>query len=157
MKKIVLALCIVFLNFCSLNQKSIRVAELPHVPVDYEVLGDTSAEEKRESVFGIDWAHLFSDQQAQTDSAGLNPPFPGMGPTLEMAAKNGALYKGLQKIPEADKLVEPRWQIDSLNVIIYKTVTVKMWAKAIKYTRSAPITIGPPRPPPEDNLAPKKK
>lgn len=142
MKKCILMLVLVFLNYCSLSQKSMRVADLPHVAVDYELLGDTSAEEKRFSVFFIDWSHLFSDQQAATDAVGVGGTFSG----LEGNAKSGALYKGLQKIPEADKLIEPRWQVESFNIGIYKSVSVQMWAKAIKYTRSAPITLPAGRP-----------
>lgn len=142
MKKVVIILSISFLNFCSLSQKSMRVAELPHVAVDYELLGDTSAEERRVSVFFVDWGHLFSDQQAATDAVGVGSFFSG----LEGNAKSGALYKGLQKIPEADKLVEPRWQVETFNIGIFKSVSVQMWAKAIKYTRSAPITLPAGRP-----------
>lgn len=142
MKKLVLILSALFLNFCSLSQKSMRVAELPHVAVDYELLGDTSAEDRRVSVFFIDWGHLFSDQQAATDAVGVGGFFAG----LEGLAKSGALYKGLQKIPEADKLVEPRWQVETFNIGIYKSVSVQMWAKAIKYTNSAPISLPAAKP-----------
>ena len=143
-------------SFCSMSQKTMRVADMPHVPVDYELLGDTSAEERRVSVLGIDWSHLFSDQLAHTDSSNLNPALGIFGMPLEMAAKNGALYKGLQKIPEADKLVEPRWQVDSFNIGIYKSVNVQMWAKAIKYTRSAPVILSS-KPAPVSEVAPTKK
>lgn len=138
---LVLISAVAMFSFCSMSQKTMRVADLPHVPVDYELLGDTSAEERRISVFFIDWSHLFSDQLAHTDSSNLNPALGIFGMPLEMAAKNGALYKGLQKIPEADKLVEPRWQVDSFSIGIYKSVNVQMWAKAIKYTRSAPVIL----------------
>lgn len=140
MNKTTLLPLLLLLTACSLSQKTTRVAELPHVPVDYEILGDTSAEERRTSVFFVDWGHLFSDKLAATDSSTLNASIF----SIENTAKSGALYKGLEKIPEADKIIEPRWQIDSFNVLgIYRTVNVQMWAKAIKYTRSAPVTLTP--------------
>ena len=128
---------LIFMN-CSANSRLMKTVNLPHVPINYEVIGDTTAEETRTQILFVDWEHLFADSQGMLTglSSGLS-----FTESIVDKAKKGALYKALQKIPEADKLIEPRWQIEEFSVGLFRTVTVKIWAKAIKYTKSAPITL----------------
>ncbi len=111
---------------------------LPLVPIDYEVIGDTSAEETRMKILFVDWEHLFQDTLAGATAAykaSIIEKF-----TLEGDTKKGALYKALAKIPQADRLIEPRYTVDHLSVLgIFQRCTVKVTAKAIKYTKSAPL------------------
>ncbi len=123
---------------CSSHYRNATLADLPHVPIDYVVIGDTASEESRSAFLWIDWAHLFEDETGEVEglSFGIFDSF-----TLVGAAKKAALYKALQRIPNADKVIEPRWEIDAFSIGIYKSVTVKLWAKAIRYTKSSPTTI----------------
>ena len=109
------------------------------VPIDYEVIGDTAAQDTRTYILGVDFAHLFNDEMAasveeNTDQGLLNKL---LGP-IEEKSKRGAMYKALEKLPQADRILEPRWTVEVKDFIVYKTVTVKMTAKAIAYKKSAP-------------------
>ena len=123
---------------CTTSSNHMRVIPtqgLRLVPIDYTVIGDTAAEASRTSIFFIDFEHLFSDQYAQHISEESAPFFD----SIEVMAKRAALYKALQKVPQADRLIEPRWTVKVNNFIIGKTVTVRVIAKAIAYTRSNPM------------------
>ena len=117
--------------------KGIPTLGLKLVPIDYVVIGDTTAEETRTAFFFVDWEHLFYDEAARNiNEINIEPFFI----SLEYKAKQGALYKALQKIPQADRLIEPRWNVAIKNYLIVKTVTVTVTAKAISYTKSSPDT-----------------
>lgn len=48
-------------------------------------------------------------------------------------AKNGAMYEAIGKIPGADMLIAPRFEVDKFSVpFFYNRVTVKVKAKAVQ-------------------------
>jgi len=135
---ILLILSAAIFSSCTSMSNDIKVIPtqgLRLVPIDFTVIGDTTAEESRTEMFMVDWAHLFNDQGARHVSEETSAPF---FESLELKAKRAALYKALQKVPQADRLIEPRWTVKVQNMILMKTVTVTVTAKAIAFTRSSP-------------------
>ena len=120
MKNIVLALAaFATLAGCNFKHHSFPGAPLPFASVDYDVLGATSAEACGTYIFGIDFGHLFVDQQGGASGGG------GGGDALSMiiglVAGSGtspeagrALYDAMEKMPEATNLYAPK---------IHETVT----------------------------------
>jgi hypothetical protein len=109
------------------------------VRMDYEVIGDTTAEASRTAILGIDWAHLTKDEGAPVDNSLLSF-IPNAFSPLN-GAKSEANLAALRKIPTADRLVDPRYEIKTSTVffgVFVTKVTVKVTAKAVKYTKSAP-------------------
>lgn len=138
---IIISAGMIILTGCTSMSNDIKVIPtqgLKLVPIDYTVIGDTTAEESRVSVFGVDWEHLFYDEAARniTDIAIPSPFFI----TLDYKAKQGALYKALQKVPQADRIIEPRWTVKTHNFLLFQKVTVTVTAKAISYTKSSPMS-----------------
>lgn len=136
---IILIISAAIFNGCTSMSNDIKVIPtqgLKLVPIDFTVIGDTTAEETRTAVFGVDWEHLFYDEAARniTDLAIPAPFFI----SLEYKAKQGALYKALQKVQQADRIIEPRWTVKVQNYLLVQKVTVTVTAKAISFTKSSP-------------------
>ncbi len=149
MKKSVLILAaFAFLSFmigCTSMSKDTRIIAaqgLRLVPMDYDVIGDTAAEETRTYILGIDFAHIFSDEMAASVEEDTNIGFiyTLMAPP-EDKVKRGAMYKALEKVPQADRILEPRWTVEVNDMLFVKKITVKMTAKAISYKKSAPGSL----------------
>lgn len=145
---VLVALAAGFLIGCATANREIPVLRLPPVPVDYEVIGDTTAEDVRTAIFLIDFEHLFSDIKTGSVSASASAAgnaleaFREFLGNLETSAKKAAVHKAVEKIPEADALLEPRYYVQSSGFWpFYVTVTAQVTAKAIKYTKSSPNTI----------------
>jgi len=138
---ILIAGCVILSGCTSLSRETsiLPTQGLELCPMDYEVIGDTSAEDSRTAIFFIDFAHLFKDE-----SAGYSAPSDISAMIEEMVSlvgrtKRGAMYKALAKIPQADRLLEPRFVIETSSFLgIITTCTAKITAKAIKYTKSSP-------------------
>lgn len=97
---------------CNLKSHTFPGAPLPFASVDYDVMGATSAEACGTYIFGIDFGHLFTDQQGSTGGGGGGDPLSmilGMlgsgGPSPEAAR---ALYDAMEKMPEATNLYAPK-------------------------------------------------
>jgi hypothetical protein len=119
MKKLLLALAAFgTLAGCNLKYHSFPGAPLPFASVDYDVMGATSAEACGTYIFGIDFGHLFVDQQGSSSGGGggdalsmIIGMLPIGGPSPEAAR---ALYDAMEKMPEATNLYAPK---------IHETVT----------------------------------
>lgn len=108
MKRILLALFIVStfatVSGCARRHVGIPGAAIPFAKANYTVLANVNAEECGTYIFGIDWAHLFSNEAAGiTGGSILGSLFGGMS-----AEGSRALYMALDKIPEATHLLSPR-------------------------------------------------
>ncbi len=119
MKNLLLALAaMATLAGCNLKSHTFPGAPLPFASVDYDVLGATSAEACGTYIFGIDFGHLFTDNQGAAGAAAGGDPLsailgllPGSGPSPEAGR---ALYDAMEKMPEATNLYSPK---------IHETVT----------------------------------
>ena len=99
---------------CNFKYHSVPNAPLPFASVDYTVMGATSAEECGTYVFGIDFGHLFVDQQGGGYGSGgggstiadlISSLLPGSGGPPEAGR---AMYAALEKMPEATNLYAPK-------------------------------------------------
>jgi hypothetical protein len=126
-------------NSMSKDTRIIATQGLRLVPMDYELIGDTAAEETRIYILGFDFAHLFTDELATYIEEDKTGSFSSLFSATESTAKRGALYKALEKVPQADRLLEPRWTVQINDYIVYKKVNVKVNAKAISYTKSSNV------------------
>lgn len=119
MKNIVLALAaFATLAGCNFKHHSFPGAPLPFASVDYDVLGATSAEACGTYIFGIDFGHLFVDQQGGASGGGGGD---ALSMIIGLVAGSGtspeagrALYDAMEKMPEATNLYAPK---------IHETVT----------------------------------
>lgn len=73
MKKL-FVLAVLALGGCNLKSHSIPGAPLPFASVNYTVMGATSAEACGTYIFGIDFGHLFVDQQGSSGGGGGGDP-----------------------------------------------------------------------------------
>ena len=114
MNKLILSLAAVAtLAGCNLKYHSFPSAPLPFASVDYDVMGATSAEACGTYIFGIDFGHLFVDQQGSAAGGGgggdalsmIIGMLPIGGPSPEAAR---ALYDAMEKMPEATNLYAPK-------------------------------------------------
>ncbi|MDF1562514.1 MAG: hypothetical protein P1V51_05700 [Deltaproteobacteria bacterium] len=115
MKRILIALLAVstltLAAGCSRRHVGIPGAAIPFAKADYTVLANVNAEECGTYIFGIDWAHLFSNEAASITAGQSSSPFAIIGALLGggMSAEGSrALYMALDKIPEATHLLSPR-------------------------------------------------
>jgi hypothetical protein len=119
MKNLLLALAaMATLAGCNLKSHTFPGAPLPFASVDYDVLGATSAEACGTYIFGIDFGHLFTDNQGAAGAAAGGDPLSAIlgllpigGPSPEAGR---ALYDAMEKMPEATNLYSPK---------IHETVT----------------------------------
>jgi len=96
---------------CSLRHVAVPGADIPFAKADYTILANVNAEECGTYIFGIDWAHLFSNEAASiTAGQGGNPLAAILGALMgsNSAEASRALYMALDKIPEATHLLTPR-------------------------------------------------
>lgn len=95
---------------CNFKYHSIPGAPLPFASVNYTVMGATSAEACGTYVFGIDFGHLFADQQGSSSGGATDP----LSAIIGLIAGGGspesgrALYDALEKMPEATNLYSPK-------------------------------------------------
>lgn len=100
------------LTGCNFKYHAVPGAPLPWASVDYKIMGATSAEACGTYIIGIDFGHLFVDQQGSASSAGASDPLSailGMLPIGGPSPEAGrALYDALEKMPEATNLYAPK-------------------------------------------------
>jgi hypothetical protein len=95
---------------CNFKYHAVPGAPLPFASVDYTVMGATSAEACGTYVFGIDFGHLFVDQEGSASAAASDP----LSAIIGLIAGGGspesarALYDALEKMPEATNLYAPK-------------------------------------------------
>ena len=96
---------------CNLKYHAVPGAPLPFASVDYTVMGATSAEACGTYILGIDFGHLFADQEGSASAAGGDDPLAAIvgliagGGSPESAR---ALYDALEKMPDATNLYAPK-------------------------------------------------
>jgi len=94
------------LTGCAFKGATVPNAGIPFAEADYKVMGKTTADTCGTYLFGIDWAHLFSNQGAMVTGASVLPiPFISGGGSPE---QRRAMYLALEMIPDATHLLEPR-------------------------------------------------
>jgi hypothetical protein len=113
MKNVLLAFAaMATLGGCNLKYHTFPAAPLRFASVDYDVLGATSAEACGTYIFGIDFGHLFTDNQGSASGGGGGDPISmiiGMLPIGGPSAEEGrAMYDALEKMPEATNLYAPK-------------------------------------------------
>ena len=112
MKKL-LVLTALLVGGCNLKYHEIPGAPLPFAHVNYTVMGATSAEACGTYIFGIDFGHLFVDQQGSASGGGASDPISAI---LGLLGGSGspesarALYDAMEKMPEATNLYAPKVQ-----------------------------------------------
>jgi hypothetical protein len=111
-KMLLVAAALATLAGCNYKHHSFPDAPLRFASVDYDVLGATSAEACGTYIFGIDFGHLFVDQQGGASAAAGGDPLSailGMLPIGGPSPETGrALYEALEKMPEATNLYAPK-------------------------------------------------
>lgn len=106
MNKTILLIAAVLAAGCNFKHHTYPGAPLPFASVDYDVLGPTSAEACGTYIFGIDFGHLFSDQQGGASAGGGGGIADILGALLGGGAPEvgRATYDALEKMPEATNL-----------------------------------------------------
>ncbi|MFZ5478653.1 MAG: hypothetical protein ACOZNI_17915 [Myxococcota bacterium] len=112
MRKLLAVATVLMAAGCNFKDHTYPGASLPWASVDYQVLGPTSAEACGTYIFGIDFGHLFADQQGGASGGGGGDPLSmilGMLPIGGPSAEAGrAMYDALEKMPEATHLMAPK-------------------------------------------------
>jgi hypothetical protein len=90
-----IAIAMFSLSGCAFKGASIPGAKIPFASADYKVMGRTTAESCGAYVFMLDFAHLMASKSATT----------GFGQSAEVSR---ALYKALNKMPDATHLLDIR-------------------------------------------------
>ena len=112
MKNLILGLAaLATLAGCNLKSHTLPGAPLPFASVDYDVMGATSAEACGTYIFGIDFGHLFTDNQGASGGGGgdaLSMIIGMIGVGGLSAEGSRALYDAMEKMPEATNLYAPK-------------------------------------------------
>lgn len=95
---------------CNFKYHAVPGAPLPFASVDYTVLGETSAEACGKYIFGIDFGHLFRDQEGGTGGGGGDSVVALLAGFLPSgsAEVSRALYDAIDKMPQATNLYAPK-------------------------------------------------
>jgi hypothetical protein len=109
---------------CSFTDASIPKAPIEMARSDYTLLGETTAEDCGTYILGIDFGHLFSNEEAAVGGSAARSssflrvllPFLGVFRTPEPGR---ALYKALAKIPNANFLIEPRVKVEKSGFLVF--------------------------------------
>jgi len=107
----ILCISMLTLGGCAYKGASIPNASLPMASADYTVLGATTADDCAAYIFAIDIEHLLVANTASVSASSGGSP---LGAILAMVGGGGgaeesrALYKALEKIPEASHLIDIR-------------------------------------------------
>lgn len=107
-----LLLLSVLLAGCNLKSHTFPGSAPPWASVDYTVMGATSAEACGTYILGIDFGHLFVDNQGGASAGGGGDPLSailGMLPVGGPSPEAGrAMYDAMEKMPEASHLMAPK-------------------------------------------------
>lgn len=108
-----LALSSLLLAGCNLRYHTFPDAPLRFASVNYTVLGPTTAEACGTYILGIDFGHLFVDQEGGASGASADPISAVIGLVTggSMTPEaSRAMYDALDKMPEATNLYAPKVQ-----------------------------------------------
>jgi hypothetical protein len=126
MKKAFLVLVVVILGIvfisCATTTKQIPGAYLPLADADYTILGETSGEAQGTKILGFIWTG--DKTYGTTGGFSLDPV---------SQVKGNALYKALVEMPEADALVNAKYDIVQTNFFFGTKYEVKVKATGIVY------------------------
>ena len=103
---------------CTNKHATIPNAGIPFAAADYQVMGNTNAEECAKYIIGIDFAHLFSDQMATVEGGGNMGILGALLGGASTPEESRALYSALEKMPEATHLLAPRVKTSTTGVVI---------------------------------------
>lgn len=127
---LLLAAAAVLLVFagCASTSLAFPGAKIPLEEASYEILGDTQAEATGVVIFGIPIAGRKMGSFNYPEM-----PFSFKGMSAIGRVKANALYKTLKQMPEADAVVEPKWEIESFRFLfIFARHKVRVTAKGIR-------------------------
>jgi hypothetical protein len=122
---------------CSHTNATIPDAGIPFARASYKLAGQTSEEECGTYILGLNFGSLFATETGTRTAGGggILGLFSGGG-TLE---EQEAIYKALEKIPEATHLLEPRVK-NSFVGIGY--VSLPFFGKRCATVKSHAVTMG---------------
>ncbi len=117
--------------------------------LDYKVLGTTTAQAKVKKLFGLielegpdkNYAALKGLPTGGGAAGALMSQLSGLTGKLSMFTgsnlKSAVNYMAIQKVPNADRLLDPYYETVVDKGLFMETTTIKVKAKAIQYTGSA--------------------
>jgi len=127
------------LSGCALKGASIPGAAIPWADAGYTVMGKTTEEACGAYIFGLDFAHLFANQEGSVAAAASSDPLSAI---LGMVSGGGAeesraLYHALDKIPEATHLLDVRTEtswagLGTLNLPLFGQRCATVHARGVK-------------------------
>jgi uncharacterized protein YceK len=119
MRSTLLTLTALALSGCALKTADIPGANIPFAKAGYTVMGETTEEACGSYILGIDFGHLFADEEGSvkggTSSLPLPIPLPIGGGTPESSR---ALHAALAKIPEATHLLDTRVESEATGLLL---------------------------------------
>jgi hypothetical protein len=136
-----LALFGLLLVSCATVTSQVPGQVLPLAPADYTVLGETSGAATGTKILGLIW--LGDNTFAHTNIYGGVPEsgggimgmfmglFNGSGNIFEV--KSSALYNALTQMPDADALVNQKYEIKATNYIFARKYDVSVKATGVQY------------------------
>jgi hypothetical protein len=136
---LVLALAVfgVLLASCATVTSQVPGQVLPLAPADYTVLGETSGAASGTRVLGFIW--LGDNTFAQANIYGA-PPTDAMGGLAGLFSegnvskvKSTALYNALTQMPDADTLVNQKYEIKVINYLFAQKFEVSVKATGVQY------------------------
>jgi hypothetical protein len=121
---------------CSTVTSQIPGQVLPLAPADYIVLGETSGAAQGTNILGLFWLgdQTFGEANiygAPETTAGLFSRLFRIGGTAEV--KSNALYNALTQMPDADTLVNQKYEIKVTNYFVFKQYEVSVKATGVQY------------------------
>lgn len=134
---IALAVFGLLLASCATVTSQVPGQVLPLAPADYTVLGETTGAATGTKVLGIFW--LGDSTFAQTSIYGA-PPITAAGGLAGLFSegnifkvKSSALYNALTQMPDADTLVNQRYEIKVTNYFFAQKFEVSVKATGVQY------------------------
>jgi len=124
---------------CAHTNATIPDAGIPFARASYKLAGQTSEEECGTYILGINFGSIFATETGTRTAGGgggILGLLGGGGGTLE---EQEALYKALEKVPEATHLLEPRVK-NSFTGIGY--ISLPIFGKRCATVKSHAVTMG---------------
>jgi hypothetical protein len=133
------------LSGCAFKSAAIPGANIPFASADYKVMGKTTAESCGAYVFMLDFAHLLASKDGGV-SAGSSDPLSALLGALPIGGSpetSRALYKALNKMPEATHLLDIRTEgsftgIGTMGLPLFGERCSTVHARGVKI-KNAPV------------------
>ncbi|MDR1046576.1 MAG: hypothetical protein LBL64_02270 [Treponema sp.] len=121
---------------CSTVTSQVPGQVLPLAPADYTVLGETSGAAQGTNILGLFWLgdQTFGEANiygAPETTGGILSSLFKIGGTAEV--KSNALYNALTQMPDADTLVNQKYEIKVTNYFVFKQYDVSVKATGVQY------------------------